>query len=572
MFRKIFNFDYSFQEMQLFLENALISSLAAGVIIPLLLFRLTYHAIDHTTLAVWLFLEIFVFTFRAYVIQKLKILLRDKQKEAISYFRVLVGLLFLNAALTLYLFYINLLEGSDQSIIFIFSVVIVTIAAGSIATLLSVFNIYFYFVLFNMLPLIFGLLFLGGAPFYLYAFILAVFSAVALQVGYKQHLLIKNIVALNETFQTIYETSKEGIFLLDKNHLEDCNQMVVDIFGYNSKEELLKMPIGNFIPKHQADGTLSIKKMLKMVKIVQEKGYHTFEWQYIRKNGELFWVDFVLTKVYINGKELLHAAFRDITKKKELQQIQEEFHQKLLEQVELEVAKNRKKDKMIMYQSRLAQMGEMINMIAHQWRQPLNAITATTTAITVKAKMGKLDTKTTLELTDKITQFAFHLSDTIDDFRNFFKSNKEKTTTTYEKLMQSVLMIVESSLKNHHITLHIEKKEVIEFQTYENEIKQVLLNLIKNAEDALLDKKVKDPYIKVIIDRYTIDVCDNAGGIDDKIMEKIFDPYFSTKKDKNGTGLGLYMSKTIVEDHCNGKLCVYNGDEGACFSVVLGEK
>ena len=244
------------------------------------------------------------------------------------------------------------------------------------------------------------------------------------------------------------------------------------------------------------------------------------------------------------------------------------FNETLQQRVEEEVAKNREKDKQILHQARLVQMGEMLGMIAHQWRQPLSAISSTNIAINFKAQMDELDAQTAIELTEKIEEFTQHLSHTIDDFRNFFKSTKVKKKTRYNEIIDSTLKIVQGSLKHNSIELITDLQSDKVFETYPSELKQVLLNLIKNAEDILVEKKVKKPYIKIITRDIILQVADNGGGIPKEIMEKIFDPYFSTK-DLNGTGLGLYMSKTIVEEHCGGKLSISNSKEGAVFTIEL---
>jgi signal transduction histidine kinase len=214
-------------------------------------------------------------------------------------------------------------------------------------------------------------------------------------------------------------------------------------------------------------------------------------------------------------------------------------------------------------------MGEMISMIAHQWRQPLSAINSAAIGINLKAQLNKLDKETAVEATDKIAQYTKHLSETIDDFRTFFKSNKEKQTTTYNELIDSVLNIIEVSVTNKGIEISKDLKSTQTFETYANEVKQVLLNLIKNAEDALIEKGVENP--KIVLQSYEniLIVKDNAGGIAEEIIDKIFEPYFSTKSEKTGTGLGLYMSKTIIEEHCHGSLSVTNDEDGAVFKIIL---
>jgi signal transduction histidine kinase len=247
----------------------------------------------------------------------------------------------------------------------------------------------------------------------------------------------------------------------------------------------------------------------------------------------------------------------------------ERFNKTLQEKIEKEVEKNRKKDQQMIQQSRLAQMGEMLSMIAHQWRQPLNAISGTSGALKLKAQLHKLDDKTIIELSDKISEYSQHLSSTINDFRDFFKSKKEKINTSYDELIDSVLSIIETSIVNKNIKLIKELNSKEQFYTYPNELKQLILNLVKNAEDVLIEKDVENAMIKIKTYDNVLEVSDNGGGIPEEIMDKIFDPYFSTKMKKDGTGLGLYMSKTIVEEHCGGTLSVENRDGGAVFIVKL---
>ena len=250
-----------------------------------------------------------------------------------------------------------------------------------------------------------------------------------------------------------------------------------------------------------------------------------------------------------------------------------EFINKNLEKIVYEeVEKNRKKDKMMFQQSRQAQMGEMISMIAHQWRQPLNAISAANSVIKQKSRINKLNPTTVSEVTSKINTYVEHLSSTIDDFRDFFKPNKDIKKTNFEVILSKTLVLIESSLKNKKITLIKDIKNTQNFMAYENELVQVVLNILKNAEDILLDTKTKNPTIEISLDKTKITIKDNGGGVPEKILNQIFDPYFSTKTKKNGTGLGLYMSKIIVEEHCNGKLDITNSKDGAIFSIELPNK
>jgi len=288
-----------------------------------------------------------------------------------------------------------------------------------------------------------------------------------------------------------------------------------------------------------------------------------------RKDGTLYWLNTVITPIFDhNNIKVGYSSIRyDISDKIMV----ESLNSTLEHRVRDEVDKNREKDKQMLQQSRLAQMGEMISMIAHQWRQPLAAISNTSTSMIVKAKLKKLDDKTIIKLATKISGYSAHLSSTIDDFRDFFKSNKELKETTYAELIDGALRIVEVSIVNKNIKLvkNLECNKAI--WTYPNEIKQVILNLIKNAEDVLIDKKIDNPTITISVDQNTLEVSDNGGGIPIDIIDKIFDPYFSTKTKKDGTGLGLYMSRTIIERNCGGKLNVFNRADGAVFQIVLGD-
>lgn len=230
-------------------------------------------------------------------------------------------------------------------------------------------------------------------------------------------------------------------------------------------------------------------------------------------------------------------------------------------------------EKFILKQNRLAQMGEMLSMIAHQWRQPLNIISLNTvkleTSLLLNNEMKNKDIK---QISEAINQQSQYLSQTIDDFRNFFKQNKEVSRFVVADMIQNTLKLSESLFIGNNIVIekNIETKKYI--SNFESELIHVLLNIIKNAADALIERKISNPKIVITLsgenENILISVADNAGGVSDAVCAKIFDPYFSTKS-INGTGLGLYMSKIIVEDHCAGTLSFTNTKDGACFTIKL---
>ncbi|PHR53324.1 MAG: histidine kinase [Arcobacter sp.] len=242
----------------------------------------------------------------------------------------------------------------------------------------------------------------------------------------------------------------------------------------------------------------------------------------------------------------------------------------LLKIIELEVEKNQYQLQKIFQQSRLAQMGEMISMIAHQWRQPLASLSSIAGTLSMDIMMDEYKKEFFQEKLESIGEISQHLSSTINDFRDFYKPDKNKVTAKFEEIVRKSLTILKGTLINDNIEIIEKYNSEQEIGLYDSEMIQVVLNILKNAQDNFKEKDIKNPYIKITTENKIISICDNGGGIPEDIIEKIFDPYFSTKDEKDGTGLGLYMSKTIIEDHHNGKLSVQNTDDGVCFIIELG--
>ena len=244
---------------------------------------------------------------------------------------------------------------------------------------------------------------------------------------------------------------------------------------------------------------------------------------------------------------------------------------------DLEAAKE--KSKKLFEQSRLAQMGEMISMIAHQWRQPLGAIASTTINLQMKLELEVFDLTNREEREgctsyfekrlENISSYVKNLTTTIDDFRNFYEPNKEKSMVSLQNIVQKSLNVIHTSLLNDNIEVELDCKSEEKIAVFDRELLQVILNILKNAQDNFKEKKVQDARIVIECNTNTISISDNGGGIQEEIIEKIFDPYFSTKDKKNGTGLGLYMSKIIVEEHHKGELNVQNIKDGVCFEIKL---
>ena len=238
-----------------------------------------------------------------------------------------------------------------------------------------------------------------------------------------------------------------------------------------------------------------------------------------------------------------------------------------------EVEKSREKDKILFQQAKLASLGEMLGNISHQWRQPLMEINSIFLPIEGKIILGKkVDNNEIIQAIEKLNSITKFMSDTIYDFRDFFSNNKEKNRFNILEQINSVVNIVSAGLKAHSIRLDIILKKNPELFGYKNEFSQVLINLINNAKDELISRKIKDPYIKITIfeekNNIVVTIEDNAGGIKVSPIETIFEPFFTYQK-HNGSGIGLFMSKLIIEKNMEGKLKASNKDDGAFFEIII---
>jgi C4-dicarboxylate-specific signal transduction histidine kinase len=218
-------------------------------------------------------------------------------------------------------------------------------------------------------------------------------------------------------------------------------------------------------------------------------------------------------------------------------------------------------------------MGEMIGNIAHQWRQPLNSLGMLVQQLLLYYDMGQFN-RELLEKNVFISKDLIkHMSTTIDDFRNFFRPDKEKVEFKVTETIASTLSIIDDSFKSQHITVEVVAKAEPVVFGYQNEYGQVLLVILNNARDALTDRGTEDPRVTITIgvkeNRAVVAVADNAGGIPEEIMDKIFDPYFTTKGPQQGTGVGLFMSKIIIEKNMGGKLSALNNVDGAEFRIEV---
>ena len=243
--------------------------------------------------------------------------------------------------------------------------------------------------------------------------------------------------------------------------------------------------------------------------------------------------------------------------------------------IQKEIKHRLKQEQILIQQSKLAAMGEMIGNIAHQWRQPLSQISAIHMNIKVTYNFDKFTKEYLENKIDEANKLTQYMSQTIDDFRNFFKPQGEKELFSIEKACRDTYFIVESTLKYNNIETIFDINEDNNILAYKNEFSQVILNLINNAKDILIERDIKNPKIRIEIKngkKYAIvKIKDNAGGIDKNNIDKIFDPYFTTRYQTQGTGIGLYMAKNIIERNMNGFINVKNSDIGAVFTVKIAK-
>ncbi len=321
-----------------------------------------------------------------------------------------------------------------------------------------------------------------------------------------------------------------------------------EISGY-TKSELIGQP--HSLVRHPDTSSDIFEDLWSTIS--EEKTWHG-EVKNLKKDGGFYWVDATIAPQYDkHNNHIGYSAIRhDITYKKESSTQQD----------------------IIVEQAKATALGEMISMLAHQWRQPLQAIAILIQKLPLEKIIdGEISDETVDNVVSSVDEQLAYMSKTIEDFRSFFNSTKDKEMIYAGALVDQARDFLAYSFKVDDINFKILSTENIEIKIHANEILQVFINILNNAREALIEKKIKDKNITIEYyqskNNIIFEINDNAGGIPSIIMNKIFEPYFSTKQNKNGTGLGLYMSKTIVEKNGHGILGVQNTKDGASFKIVL---
>lgn len=280
--------------------------------------------------------------------------------------------------------------------------------------------------------------------------------------------------------------------------------------------------------------------------------------------------DFITKPVEKN--ELL-ARVRSLLKVKAYNDLKNNYQKELEIEVAKKVEELKSREEILIAQSRHAAMGNMIGMIAHQWRQPLSIIGMIANDIQVDIGLEALIDNTVLNQNmNHIHEQVNYLSETVEDFKNYFKPNKEKESILVTDVMEKTFHLIGQSFANNNIEVQKNYNLKTEIKIFPNELMQVFINIINNAKDAIISNKIQNPKIVINIseedENITVTIADNAGGIPPEVIDNIGNLYFTTKN-SGGTGLGMYMSKNIVEKHLDGVLKWENREDGACFIIIL---
>ena len=280
-----------------------------------------------------------------------------------------------------------------------------------------------------------------------------------------------------------------------------------------------------------------------------------------------------MTQRVHNYRKLHDQALLHIEERKKAEKALEKLNEELENRIVERTAELREKDQILLIQSRQAAMGEMIGNIAHQWRQPLNALGLKVQQLLLNYDLGEFTREYLGKSVLQSMEIIRHMSQTIDDFRNYFRPDKEKVEFKVHEAIANTLSLIEDSFKYMHIGIEVVEKDDPVIFGYRNEFAQALLNILNNARDALTEGNTDDPRVTITIcgegDRAVVTISDNAGGIPEDIMDKIFDPYFTTKGPQAGTGVGLFMSKAIIEKNMGGRLAARNIANGAEFRIEV---
>ncbi len=381
----------------------------------------------------------------------------------------------------------------------------------------------------------------------------------------ERRLMERAMAESEERYRRLVEQSPDGILIHSEGQVEFANPAALRMLGASNEEDLLGRRVLDFVHPDERGRVVGRQGQTAngfSVPVAEER--------LLKLDGTSFFAEVAANGFRFKDRMMTQVVFRDITERKRTEAELKKLNETLELRVAEQVAQNREKDHLLIQQSRLAAMGEMIGNIAHQWRQPLNALGLLLSNIQDAYDFKELDQKTLDAAMADGRRLIRKMSDTIDDFRNFFRPNREAVEFSLGDSVESAMTLVSSSFRHHNIPVSFEGSEEVRVNGFPNEFSQVLLNLLVNAKEAILERDGEGGRVSIRMERdggeATVSVADNGGGIPDGVLPKIFDPYFTTKE--KGTGIGLYMSKMIVEN-MNGSLTAHNQGPGAEFTIRL---
>ena len=378
----------------------------------------------------------------------------------------------------------------------------------------------------------------------------------------------KELEFKNLILSTQNETYVDGILVVDdKLRIISYNRRFLELWGIPPElaEARADGPVLDVVASRVLDRERFLARVDELYANREEKSWE----EIFLKDGRVF-DRYSAPMLRDDGKYFGKVwYFRDITERREAERA---LHEETAERLQA-IEALREKERMLIQQSRLAAMGEMIGNIAHQWRQPLNNLGLVIQQLPFYQEVGELSGEFLEKSVSQAMDLILHMSKTIDDFRNYFRPDKEKIEFRVRDTIDSTLSLIMDSFRNRHIAVEVISRNDPVIYGYRNEFSQVLLNILNNARDILTERAINDPKVLITIatkgGKAIVAIADNAGGIPDAIRGKIFDPYFTTKDPQSGTGVGLFMSKTIIEKNMGGKLSGRNIAGGAEFRIEV---
>jgi len=361
---------------------------------------------------------------------------------------------------------------------------------------------------------------------------------------------------------------QNGILSKTEIKMQSIDKQIVTIIAQlqSKRNKNLNQNIDNiFLDINSINIYLSSLITLHLKKAVAEKNrndrmFKTSIYMLFLLIGLIFFLSIIMSLILINNFKDLHNLLEEkvYNKTKELRLLNDSLEKR----IKKEVANSRKKDQIMFAQAKLASLGEMLQNIAHQWRQPLGALMMIVQSFQSKFLVGKLDEEFIDSRVEDARVLAQNMSETLEDFRTFFDPNKSHSKFNIKNVINKSIDLTKYQLEKENIKVYFAMHEDIYIYGFENELTHVILNIINNAKDALSSQEIENKKILIIVKQTVtnliINIIDNAGGIQNDIIDKIFDPYFTTKHKSVGTGIGLYMSKQIVEKHMSGTVSCKN--------------